>query len=945
MTKEEAKKEIEKLVERFREHRDEYHLAEYNEQKTRQDFVNPFFKALGWDMDNSGEASEAYREVIHEDRVKVHGKMKAPDYGFRLLGSGDKRLFFVEAKKPSVKLKVNKEPAFQIRRYGLSAQTPVSILTNFEEFVVYDCTKKPYFNDSASVARIKYIPFEDYVKDFDFIYDTFSRDAVIKGRFDKFVKSDTYKKGSQTLDKYFVETLNGWRTWIATSIARNNLELTEDDINFVVQLTIDRLIFLRFCEDRGVEQYGQLQNAIKSGDVYHNLFDIFKQADDKYNSGLFDFEKDKISHNLTVDNKILKTIVGDMYYPQSSYDFRIMPVEIIGNAYEQFLGKVIRINKAHHAVIEDKPEVRKAGGVYYTPQYIVSYIVQNTVGKLIEGKSPKQIESIKIVDPACGSGSFLIGAFQFLLNYHTQWYTDKGFVGKKTKDNPLTPDGKLTAAEKKKILLNNIYGVDIDTNAVEVTKLSLLLKCMEGETEASIKQQLSVFHERVLPDLDNNIKSGNSLIDTDFYDNEIDLGFEKKIKPFNWQKGFPEVFKQGGFDAVIGNPPYLTLQLGKKQKSQEENTLEYYQSHYGSAFEYKVNLFALFMERSISLIKDKGYFSFIVPSTLYNTISFKPIRKLLLEKGSFEIIMDLRYKVFADAEIGGSAVFVYSKGNKIKESEVITVQDIVAFTSPYSQITPTKDFLNDPNFNFISKKGGAKLLETIKAQKGIVELGTIVKIYQGIITGDNKKFISDKAVNPKWQPILKGRDINRFSTLFNSTYVYYSPKDLWSNTDESMFKVKEKIISRQTSDKLIATLDNKGYFSLDSTHVIHLLTDKIDIKYLLGVYNSNLLNFLYQNSVQEEGRVFAQVKTVNLKPLPIKMIDFKNKSEVKSHDEIVKHVDLLLKLNAELPEAKLPEKIEQLKSRIAYSEDEINQLVYELYDLTEDEIKMVEDGK
>ncbi|HTA26445.1 MAG TPA: N-6 DNA methylase, partial [Bacteroidia bacterium] len=443
MTKEEAKKEIEKLVARFAEHREEYHLPEYNETKTRQDFVNPFFKALGWDMDNTQEASEAYREVIHEDKVKVHGKMKAPDYGFRLLGSGDKRLFFVEAKKPSVKLKVNKEPAFQIRRYGLSAQTPVSILTNFEEFVVYDCTKKPDFNDSASVARIKYIPFEDYVKEFDFIYDTFSRDAVVKGRFDKFVKSDTYKKGSQTLDKYFVETLNDWRTYIATSIARNNLQLTEDDINFVVQLTIDRLIFLRFCEDRGVEHYGQLQEAIKSGDIYHNLFDIFKQADEKYNSGLFDFEKDKISHNLKVDNKILKTIVGEMYYPKSSYDFRIMPVEIIGNAYEQFLGKVIRITKAHHAVIEEKPEVRKAGGVYYTPQYIVSYIVQNTVGKLIEGKSPKQIESIKIVDPACGSGSFLIGAFQFLLNYHTQWYTDKGFVGKKTKDNPLTPDGKL----------------------------------------------------------------------------------------------------------------------------------------------------------------------------------------------------------------------------------------------------------------------------------------------------------------------------------------------------------------------------------------------------------------------------------------------------------------------------------------------------------------------
>ena len=183
---------------------------------------------------------------------------------------------------------------------------------------------------------------------------------------------------------------------------------------------------------------------------------------------------------------------------------------------------------SHGVEIEPKPEVRKAGGVYYTPQYIVEYIVKNTVGKLIEGKGPKDIEKIKIVDSACGSGSFLLGAYECLLNYHVNWYHQKGYANKKGKDNPFTPQGNLTTNEKKRILINNIYGVDIDVNAVEVTKLSLLLKCMEGETEASIKQQLSMFHERVLPDLDNNIKSGNSLVDTDFYNNEFDLGFEKE---------------------------------------------------------------------------------------------------------------------------------------------------------------------------------------------------------------------------------------------------------------------------------------------------------------------------------------------------------------------------------------------------------------------------------
>ena len=256
---------------------------------------------------------------------------------------------------------------------------------------------------------------------------------------------------------------------------------------------------------------------------------------------------------------MIKNIINELYYPDSPYEFSVLSVEILGSAYEQFLGKTITIDKAHRAKIEEKPEVRKAGGVYYTPQYIVEYIVQNTVGKLIEGKKPKDISGIRIVDPACGSGSFLIGAYQYLLDYHRDYYTENGKLSKGTKDNPLTPDGNLTTAEKKRILLNNIYGVDIDVNAVEVTKLSLLLKCMEGETEATIATQLKLFNERILPTLDDNIKSGNSLIDTDFYDGQLDFEpqAEKKIKPFNWQKAFPEVFKNGGFDAVIGNPPYV----------------------------------------------------------------------------------------------------------------------------------------------------------------------------------------------------------------------------------------------------------------------------------------------------------------------------------------------------------------------------------------------------
>ncbi len=382
INKESSYQNIAELIERFEDQYDSYSRSDYNEALTRQDFIDPFFESLGWDMSNKNGYAEAYREVIHEDKLKISGATKAPDYSFRL--PGGKRLFFVEAKKPNVAVKDEIMPAYQIRRYGWSAKMPISIITDFQEFAVYDCTKKPNLTDKASVARIRYLTYKDYLKEFDFIYDNFSKERVLKGSFDKFVEGNAFKKGTTTVDKEFLKSLDNWRTYLATSISWNNKNLDEDEINFAVQQTIDRIIFLRIAEDRNVEEYGKLKEAIKQGNFYENLYQQFITADARYNSGLFDLGKDKISRNLVVENKIIKNVISDLYYPQSPYEFSVLSVEILGSAYEQFLGKQIRIDAAHRAKIEEKPEVRKAGGVYYTPQYIVDYIVKNTVGKLIE---------------------------------------------------------------------------------------------------------------------------------------------------------------------------------------------------------------------------------------------------------------------------------------------------------------------------------------------------------------------------------------------------------------------------------------------------------------------------------------------------------------------------------------------------------------------------------
>jgi hypothetical protein len=738
MTKQDAYKKIEKLVERFDEQKEFYRKSDYNETRTRIDFIDPFFKALGWDIDNENGYAESYREVIHEDKVKVGKATKAPDYSFRLVGG--KRLFFVEAKKPSVAIKDDILPAYQVRRYGWSAKLAISIITDFEEFAIYDCTKKPNPSDKASTARLKYIIYSDYLKEFDFIWDTFSKEKVLQGSFDKFVQSDTYKKGTTTVDNEFLQSLDRWRTYLATSISWNNKNLNEDEINYVVQQTIDRIIFLRIAEDRSIEPYGNLKSVLKSGEYYDNLFRIYQEADEKYNSGLFDFNKDKISKTLKVDNKVVKSIINELYYPESPYEFSVLSVEILGTAYEQFLGKQIKVDKAHRAKIEEKPAVRKAGGVYYTPQYIVDYIIKNSVGKLIEGKAPKDIAKIKIADPACGSGSFLLGAYQYLLDWHKNYYTDNGKMSKGNKGNPLTPEGNLTTAEKKRILLNNIFGVDIDVNAVEVTKLSLLLKCMEGETQASIETQMKLFNDRVLPTLDNNIKSGNSLVDTDYYDEELDFGDEKTIKPFSWKKSFAEVFKQGGFDAIVGNPPWVSLN-GKFGNDILNPQAQQYLIRKYSGNTYRPNLYEYFVHKGLELINETGYFTFIVPDRLGYNEQFIGLRTKILKTYKIE---ELLYKAPFPGIVTDTLIFrITNKKEKEKNYKILVGEFGKKLQTKYSN-----DYLTDTEkkFGYESNDQSSKVIDKVFKNKRAKPFSEIIESKTGVIL-DTKQVSKEKKNN------------------------------------------------------------------------------------------------------------------------------------------------------------------------------------------------------
>jgi hypothetical protein len=370
-----APKEVLGLVERFDRNRDVYRSPSYNETQLRREFLDPFFAALGWDVDNRGGWAEAYKEVIHEDAIKIGGFTKAPDYCFRV---GGNRKFFVEAKKPAVDILQDAGPAFQLRRYAWSAKLSLSVLTDFEGFAVYDCRIKPSAADKASVGRLRYFTYAEFSEKWEEIASVFSKDAVLKGSFDKYAETTRSRRGTAEVDAAFLQEIESWRDLLARNLAVRNPRLSQRELNFAVQRTIDRIIFLRICEDRGIEPEGRLLGLTNAPGIYGRLLDLYRQADERYNSGLFHFrqekgraeEFDRLTPGLTIEDKVLKDILKNLYYPDSPYEFSVLPADILGQVYEQFLGKVIRLTAGHQAKVEDKPEVKKAGGVFYTPTYI-----------------------------------------------------------------------------------------------------------------------------------------------------------------------------------------------------------------------------------------------------------------------------------------------------------------------------------------------------------------------------------------------------------------------------------------------------------------------------------------------------------------------------------------------------------------------------------------------
>ncbi len=1046
------KEKLHALISKFEKDKHHYLSKGYLEAQLRIDFLNPLFEALGWDIENKAHKPPHDRDVIVELSPEATGR---PDYNFRINGATK---FFVEAKSPSVALD-DVNHILQAKSYAWSTkEVYFVILTDFEEFKLFDASLKPNsrYPNEGLIFDFKYT---DYLKNIDKLYNL-SKEEVEKGSLEKLLPRDVKSKRLRIpVDKAFLEDMTAWREELAKDIYKRNLQIDVKVLNEVVQKLLDRIVFIRIAEDRKIRPDRELWEIVaqwreegKRKPILNHLRDLFYEVNDDLNGDIF---KPHACESIDVDSNLLADIIENLYFPKCRYRFDVIGVELLGSIYERYLGSTIRVTP-QRIKVEEKPEVRKAGGVYYTPKYIVDYIVKNTVGKLIEGKTPKQIEKIKILDPACGSGSFLLGAFQYLLDYHLKYYREHPKEAQRLKSLPLLyykqlpEDITLPLHEKAKILRNNIFGVDIDPQAVEITMMSLYLKALEGERGLLPKKQ------HLLPPLTNNIKCGNSLIGYDIFDNpsqpplklrggdnplnppylkgeermpplkirggrgsyEIGLSDETKsrINPFDWYSktaGFGEIMENGGFDAVIGNPPYLRVQ-GLQEYYGEQ--IDYFIKHYESAVK-RFDLYLLFIEKGFNLLKQKGSLSYICPNKFVNSDFGSGLRKFLLSNKAMSSVISFGHNlIFKSASIYTGIIllckdknekFGYHEFNELPESDV-----------------PKRLFsLNAHDFNFyktasltpspwvLTHSSVETLLRKIKQP---LTLGDVFEsIFQGIVTGIDEIYFLGKIADSEkdiievfsqrqnknikieraiLKPMLKGEDVSRYK---NPQYKYYCIYPYKLENDKTVIlqekalssefplaydylkqyrkeltelRVKyktnphywyschrgrsieyfdsERIITPEISLGCNMTIGERGIYH--NTQVYSLLpkeTMKERQSYWLGILNSKLMWFFLKNTGTVLRGGYIRFKTEYLKPFPARTIDFNKPSEKAIHDKLVSLVDRMLELHKKkntLPPSAEREKIERA---IAVTDEKIDEIVYGLYGITGEEIRIIEGHK
>ena len=1021
-TKEQAYAEIIKLVDTFKT--SEIPLNNEGEAQIENNFLRPLFKYLNWNTENDGLAIPDYEFVLQ--RTNRYGKR--PDYILQLDGQ---HLLVMDAKQ--VKLKMH-DPRWmnQVYAYAYSTQSlhpsrkiDFAILSDFKEFVVLDCTL--YAGNPKAVSNFRVLDwrYDDYVTQFDTLWELFERENMRQaaltrgtdapaGLWARALSPKRVKANRIPPDKAFLMEMDddktGWRVRLAKDMKKHNPAADGALITAAVQLLIDRLIFVKALSDREIEDdyLSQLAETVERDGLAESdtgwltaCRAIFTKLNEFYNGSIFESRPELEA--VTVSNKVVRAIIHDLQPENSSYNFAVLPVEILGTIYERFLGRVVRTTDKQ-VKIEDKPEVRKAGGVYYTPQYIVKYIVQNTVGKLLKQcRTPEDVAQLKILDPACGSGSFLLGAYNALIGWHISYYSDKARLTKRDRTVAYQDsDGRvrLTAKLKRQILLNNLYGVDIDTQAVEVTTFSLSLKALEDIRQDEVYEERNLFRQTVLPDLSQNIKCGNSLIGPDYFAGQMfsDTDELKRVNPFDWKQQFP----QGEFDAVIGNPPYIRIQTLQEINPEQ---VGYLKEHYTAASSGNYDIYVVFVEKGLSLLNERGRLGFILPTKFFATDYGEGLRKQITDRKALYEVVDFGHaQVFAGATTYTCLLFLSSQPSDSVSYLKTSSPSTLLINSPIYRTMPDTAFTEQPWMfgTDIEKELADKIL-----QGSIRLIDLPADIGRGSSSGSDSVFILRREgkgfINRKGgeqvtieEDILRvpvyATDFGRYSFAPKSEEVIIFPYDVTSavyelkseiNLQKHFPKAYKYLTSRRK--ELESRKQFKAWYSFsaprnlnvhDTAHMlVPLLADTglycrlpenaaryclmasggfsitvasshgLSLNYVLGLLNSRLLFWRLRSISNLFRGGWITCTKQYVETLPIHVINFSEPADKARHDKMVQLVESMLALHKHKAAAKTQADQELYQRQIEATDREIDTLVYELYGLTPEEIATVEATK
>lgn len=994
---------IQELVEKYRLDRVSCLKTTYNETQLRNDFIDPLLKCLGWDVDNNKGKTQFLRDVIQEEYIEVEDETtkKNPDYTLRINGT---RKLFVEVKKPSVNILKSAKAAFQTRRYGWNANLGISILTNFENLVIYDCRFKPDISENEQVARIRIFNFEEYIDVFDEIQRLISFNSANSGKLDD--RFSLYERKGHTFDDYFLKQIEDWRQKLAITAIEKNESLDDEDINFLIQRLLNRIIFLRICEDRTIEKF----ETLKSIQSYGDLKILFQQSDKKFNSGLFDFIEDTLSLKIDIDSEVLIEIFNELYYPLSPYDFSVVDPTILSQIYERFLGSRIVLEEGRQLSILEEPEVSASNGVVPTPKIIVEQIIKDTLSPLTTGKTYAELNTIKVVDICCGSGTFLISAYDFMQQTFLEKLIEEDANNRGLIYQLNETTFALTLKAKRNILAQNIYGVDINPYATEVSEFSLLLKLLEGENKATVDNFINQHAEKVLPSLKENIKCGNSLVDSKFFEFMPDAlendQLLHNVKPFDWEIEFPFLEETKGFDAIIGNPPYVRIQNLVRYAPEE---VKYYRSPisgYSVAQKETIDKYYVFIQRGVDLLRDSGLLGYIVPHKFFIIKGGKSLREFIAKNSQISKITHFGVtQVFPDRSTFTAILilqktkktdFLFKRVRKITP-ELLERQD--AFVSYQTDV-----FNADP-WIFLSPDT-EKVLNKLRSEQS-VPLKELAEICVGLQTSADKVYIFEPESETsstyrftkngrQWEvekkiclPAIYDLSFGLFDTivanarvifpylvenggasLFSVEYFKSNFPLAWSYLHEHKQQLKKRSLQgnnpkwyqfgrsqsltrfHNTSKLVWSVLATNPPYALDNNdlqftgggngpYYALINRSRYSLLYFLGILSHPLFENMVKAGASEfRGAYYSHGKQF-IENIPIRKIDLDNTSEKEKYNTIIKLVETLIKTKVQLKSAAYGAKRTVLQRKADTLFDQLIQIINSLYGITAEEFSLV----